>query len=122
MKTFIILLLVFLSTAGVAAQANTAAHVADSTGLKFTGRVIDSVTKEPLIYAQVVINEGQKQVIQVLTDTLGKFEIKLKAGNYQVKVFYMGNENQVFNLLIPATPDHVFSQVFNVKIKAELLN
>lgn len=122
MKTFIILLLVFLSTAAVAAQANTAAHVADSTSLKFTGRVIDSVTKEPLIYAQVVVNDGQKQVVQILTDTLGKFEIKLKAGNYQVKVFYMGNENQVFNLVVPASPDHVFSQVFNVKIKAELLN
>jgi len=122
MKTYIILMLVFLSTAAIAAPAKVANSITDSVSLKFTGKVIDSVTKEPLIYAQVVINNGQKQVTQALTDTLGQFEVKIKAGTYQVKVFYMGNENQVFNLVVADNPEHMVNRVFNVKIKTELLN
>ncbi|NMN38845.1 outer membrane beta-barrel family protein [Pedobacter sp. SG918] len=122
MKTYIILILVFLSTAAIAAPAQVTGNKADSLSLKFTGKVIDSVTKEPLIYAQVVINAGQKLVMQALTDTMGRFEASLKEGTYQVKVFYMGNENQVFNLVIAANSDHAVNRVFNVKIKTELLN
>ncbi|WP_165501199.1 outer membrane beta-barrel family protein [Pedobacter psychrodurus] len=124
MKTYLILIFVFLTTASVAASTQAVGNNIDSLSLKFTGKVIDSASKEPLIYAQVAISNGsgQKLVMQVLTDTLGQFELSIKEGTYQVKVFYMGNENQVFNLVIPAHSDHVLNQVFSVKVKTALLN
>lgn len=121
MKIYIILILVFLSTVTLASYAKTASTVADSVSLKFTGKVIDSASKEPLIYAQVVINDGLKIIAQALTDTLGGFQAKIKPGTYQVKVFYMGSENQVFTLVATDNPAHALSKVFNVKINTEML-
>lgn len=121
MKTYIILILIFLSTHTIASQAKAVGAVADSVSLKFTGKVIDSASKEPLIYAQVVINDGPKMIAQVLTDTLGRFEVKLKTGNYQVKVFYMGGENQIFNIVATDNSEHTLNKVFNVNVKTELL-
>lgn len=121
MKTYIIFILVFLSTAVFASHAKAESIVADSVNLKFTGKVIDSASKEPLIYAQVVINDGPKIIAQVLTDTLGRFEAKIKPGTYRVKIFYMGSEDQIFNLVAADNPTHALSKVFNVKINTELL-
>ncbi len=47
----------------------------DDSTFKITGYIIDSVTKQPLPFANVILEQGDKMITGITADDYGKFEI-----------------------------------------------
>ncbi len=64
---------------------------------EFNGRVKDSVTKEVLVNATLIINPGGKGII---SDINGNFSVKLQEGTYTIQVSYLGyvSKSETFGL------------------------
>ena len=94
MKTLILglLTLVLLGAARPAAAQAPAAPAAPATGV-LTGTVLDSLTRQPVAYATVVLlpPTGDKAITGVAADDQGKFSLtKLAAGSFRLRASYVG--------------------------------
>ncbi|MFD1293875.1 TonB-dependent receptor domain-containing protein [Lutibacter holmesii] len=78
-----------------------------NASVKFTGKVIDFDTKEPLEYATVVLKPlNGTQITGGITDSKGLFNIDLKAGNYDVSIEYISFKTyQLKNVAIVKSKD-----------------
>ncbi|SHE82774.1 Outer membrane receptor proteins, mostly Fe transport [Mariniphaga anaerophila] len=66
-----------------------------------SGRVIDSVTKEPLPYATVTVNSEEQLVTGTVTNVDGRFTIDgVNEGNYTVSCSFVGYNSKEIPLLI----------------------
>jgi len=58
--------------------------------IEVKGIVMDSVTKEPLPYAEVLIMKGDRVVDTVKTDMEGRYVLHLPRGEYSMSVYSVG--------------------------------
>ncbi|MBA3662994.1 MAG: TonB-dependent receptor [Bacteroidetes bacterium] len=83
----------------------------DKPGIgKITGRIVDSLTGEPVEYATISIlkQESKKIVDGGTTDDKGLINISnIKEGNYQIQVYFIGYKTFIKNdvVISPATPN-----------------
>lgn len=54
-----------------------------------SGIVVDSNTNEPITYATVSLHQGDKIIDGVITDEKGAFQLKIRKGNYTLKVEFL---------------------------------
>ncbi|MDW8236006.1 MAG: TonB-dependent receptor [Bacteroidia bacterium] len=74
------------------------------------GRVVDEVTKEPLIGAKVMATTGESGA---LTDLEGRFQLQLtRAASIQLRVSYEGYEEKDFSVNVAAGQDEVNVEFF----------
>ncbi|WP_460550373.1 TonB-dependent receptor domain-containing protein [Hymenobacter daeguensis] len=95
-------LLLWLAALPAAAQAP--APAAAGTG-SLTGTVLDSLKKEPVPYATVVLlpATGESPITGVAADDAGRFALnKLTAGSFRLRVSYVGYGTQTRNVTVTA--------------------
>ncbi|MBK8955109.1 MAG: TonB-dependent receptor [Saprospiraceae bacterium] len=125
--SFILVALIAILS-GVNAQfgpGNAAMISATQIG-KFQGQVLDSISKQPVGFANIVIQEAleKKDVDGSLADDKGKFTIKeLKFAKYNIIVSFLGYETKIMG------PYKINKDVYEYKLgvillspKAEVLN
>jgi outer membrane receptor protein involved in Fe transport len=85
------ILLTFIIAFTYQSYAQMAKNVLPKNGF-ITGKVIDNATKEPIIYASIIIKDDQQKTITGgITDDKGAFKItKIPEGTYTLEVQFMG--------------------------------
>ncbi|HEX5167890.1 MAG TPA: TonB-dependent receptor, partial [Cyclobacteriaceae bacterium] len=113
MRRFLFILVLFawsdLSFGQDAVKANS----------KISGTVIDAVTKQPIEYATVALNDPatQKPVDGTVCDEKGKFTIhKIAEGKYNVVVSFIGFQTQTMPITLDGKENIDFG---NIEIKEE---
>lgn len=114
LPTFYTFLLLVLATAGLItpAQAQGTATAAPVAALgTITGAVVDSLKKEPVPYATVVLlpaaSTDSKPVTGVAADDQGRFSIsKIAAGSYRLQVSFVGYASQTKTITVSASGDN----------------
>ncbi|MBK9107501.1 MAG: TonB-dependent receptor [Saprospiraceae bacterium] len=126
-KVFIAFFLVFIITHLNAQFGSGAATNVTATYVgKFQGQVLDSISQQPVGFANIVIQEAleKKDVDGSLADEKGKFSIKeLKNAKYNVIVTFLGYETKILG------PFKINKDVYEYKLgnillvpKAEVLS
>lgn len=77
-----ILLLLLLSSMLASANNETIKH-------NISGKVIDSITQQPIPYATVSISKDNVIIDGVITNENGEFELRIQKGNYIIKVEFL---------------------------------
>jgi outer membrane receptor protein involved in Fe transport len=77
-------------------ENNRAAESHDLSS-SITGKVIDAVTLEPLVGANILVVDSK---IGVSTNTEGIYNLKLDPGNYDIKVSYLGYLSKTINVTV----------------------
>ncbi len=90
MKSYLILIFTFGLTLSTIAQNSTTITLKELTGI-IQGKVIDSKTKEPLPYVNIVVKNENKIVNGGITSEKGTFAIKnLEFKKYAVEIQFIG--------------------------------
>jgi TonB-linked SusC/RagA family outer membrane protein len=71
---------------------------AQENGTRLNGRVLESKTGNPLPGAMILIRESG---ISAVTDEDGKFDLKLKPGDYRLAVSYIGFKTLYRQIIVP---------------------
>ncbi len=81
-----------------------------------SGKLIDSLSNEPVAYATIVLKkEGKdKEINGELTDDDGKFKIlNIETGKYELYISFLGYAEKMVTLeLTPEKPDYHFDDIF----------
>src|SRR6185312_2792180 len=99
MKRLLILILILGSFITAKAQIPGGGGGPSTVG-KVSGVLIDSVTKQPLMYASVALFRatGKSPINGVLTDDKGSFKIDgVKPGDYKIRITYVGYPEKFVN-------------------------
>lgn len=125
MKRLLILILILGSFVTARAQYPGGSGGTTTVG-KISGTLIDSVTKQPLMYASVALFRatGKSPINGVLTDDKGGFKIDgVKPGDYKIRVTYVGYPEKFFSgvTTTDSKPDKNMGQIL-VKSSAKTLN
>ncbi len=109
-RSFLITAIIFSCYYTAQSQDNIIIGRLNSPDGKFqlTGKVLDNFSNEPIIGANIYI-ENTKQ--GVASDTEGEFLLDLKKGNYLIKVSAIGYENRLYSISLNA------SGKFNFRLK-----
>lgn len=74
------------------------------------GYVYDAETKEPLLYADAILSEGEDEkstfIIGMQADLNGFFNIPVEAGNYFLTINAMGYETEQLNITVAPGRNH----------------
>ncbi|MGK9118473.1 TonB-dependent receptor domain-containing protein [Olivibacter jilunii] len=107
-------LLFFLSSSALAQEAQV------------SGQVYDSLSHSPISYASVSIHQNNHDsafVDGVMTNESGAFSLaKLKAGQYLLKIRFLGYETQVIKLRPLHAGEHLAIKAIELKPSATFLN
>src|ERR1700759_578580 len=98
MRHIFLLLLVLFGVTGVMAQGGPHVGAFDASG-KITGKVIDSLSKQPVDYATIsVFKQGAPSPFNGgSSDPTGNFAISgIPAGDYKVTVEFLGYNRKTF--------------------------
>ena len=102
MKSYLILVFTFCFTMSTIAQNSVATTLKDLKGI-IQGRVIDSKTKTPLPYVNIVVKTENKTVNGGITSEKGNFLIKnLEIKNYIVEIKFIGYKTVIKQVLLTA--------------------
>ena len=125
MKRLFILLFILCSFITAQAQFGVGGGGSTIVG-KISGTLIDSVTKQPLMYASVALfrSTGKSPINGVLTDDKGAFKIDgIHPGDYKIRITYVGYPEKFVGGISTtnAKPDKNMGQIL-VKPSAHSLN
>ena len=125
MKRLLILILILGSFVTARAQFPGGGGGSSTVG-KISGTLVDSVTKQPLMYASVALFRatGKSPINGVLTDDKGSFKIDgVKPGDYKIRITYVGYPEKFVGgvTTTDSKPDKNMGQIF-VKSSAKSLN
>jgi len=125
MKRLLILILILGSFVTARAQYPGGGGGSSTVG-KISGTLVDSVSKQPLMYASVALFRatGKAPINGVLTDDKGSFKIDgVKPGDYKIRITYVGYPEKFVGgvTTTDSKPDKNMGQIF-VKSSAKSLN
>ncbi len=125
MKRLLILILILGSFVTARAQYPGGGGGSSTVG-KISGTLVDSVSKQPLMYASVALFRatGKAPINGVLTDDKGSFKIDgVKPGDYKIRITYVGYPEKFVGgvTTTDSKPDKNMGQIF-VKSSAKTLN
>jgi len=125
MKQLLILILILGSFVTARAQYPGGGGGSTTVG-KVSGVLVDSVTKQPLMYASVALFRatGSSPINGVLTDDKGSFKIDgVKPGEYKLRITYVGYREKFVGgvTTTDSKPDKNMGQIF-VRSSAKNLN
>ena len=80
-------------------QLKSILYKIDTNAVFLVGHVLDVYTREPIEFAHVAANDGDKFLAGTLSDADGRFELHfpkalVKDGSYQLKLRYQGRERE----------------------------